>query len=97
MPLVDMKREILLIAGGGMLVLWQVANIALLHNFQSGGLILQWYELERRAATIYVVRSHSNRQLEPDTDSEPTIPTVVWCGWFVSVVVFICELIWYRF
>lgn len=69
---------------------------ALLHYFQSAGLIERWYEMKQRDAMRHLLRVHANRKYTSVDDSELGIPAVVWCGWIASLVVFICEIIWQK-
>lgn len=67
------------------------------HRLNGAGLIDKWAR-ERDTVTRDILWN-KQRQIKDSKKldmSEFTVPTVIWCGWIASVIVFVCEIIWYK-
>ncbi len=73
----------------------------IIHRLQSAGLIAKWFEEVNQEAINNLWRSKLSLRYKTvsngSSDSgEFIVPTVVWCGWIASVIVFGCEIVWNK-
>ncbi len=69
----------------------------IIHNLQSAGLIDKWQNDAARYDITEIQRRYFKRKISNELSSDEfTIPTVLWCGWIASVIVFLCEIIWSK-
>ncbi|XP_037049632.1 uncharacterized protein LOC119083923 [Bradysia coprophila] len=67
----------------------------IVHRLNGAGLIEKWNNDELLKYTKSLLNRNRKSQLVNASNKiEFVVPTVVWCGWIASGVVFICELIW---
>lgn len=68
-------------------------------RLQSAGLFDKWSEVDKQIFVKNVCTRNRHLQFKSSKGSdngEFTVPTAVWCGWIVSVLVFVCEIIWNK-
>lgn len=71
----------------------------IIRSLNSAGLINKWIKDENELLIKDVFEKMVNHQLKSSNKpnrSEFIVPAVVWCGWIVSVIVFVCELVWTK-
>lgn len=67
------------------------------HRLNNAGLIDKWDREYKAEAVQEIWKKQFSRQTKIQADTnEFTVPTIVWCGWITSVMVFICEIIWCK-
>lgn len=70
----------------------------MIHRMHSAGLIDKWMREEDEEIVKHLYAT-SNLRLKRSDESklgEFSVPSVVWCGWLCGVIIFICELVWYK-
>lgn len=61
------------------------------------GLTNNWLKEDNEYMFQDAWKLNLNREIhEEPSVSEFTVPTIVWCGWITSVLVFICEIFWNK-
>lgn len=74
----------------------------LIHNLQSAGLMNKWIEEGDETIVKFIYDLNVNRPLSQQSKGSGSdnvlvaVPTVVWYGWSVSLIAFICEIIWSK-
>lgn len=71
----------------------------IIHRLNCAGLINKWRNEQNEELMQQILKLNVNRHLQvgkAEDSYEFAIPTVVWSGWIVSGIVFICELIWNK-
>ncbi len=72
----------------------------IIHYLQSAGLLDKWHNDENQAKITAMWKQSLNLHVVMDTSNgesvEPTVPTIIWCGWIASSILFICEIIWKK-
>lgn len=67
-----------------------------IHRLQSSGLINKWID-DRFQADIRIMSEEYKREANNEANNAKfSIPTVIWCGWIASGILFICEIIWEK-
>lgn len=69
----------------------------IIHRLQSAGLLDKWLNDDNLESIKEKWGMYRNIQFKSSNDSdEITVWTVLWCGWIASVILFVCEIIWYK-
>lgn len=73
----------------------QINNIIRL--LQNAGLTDKWIKDGKQNEVQKMWKMSSNLLKKNSKESEGgefVVPTIVWCGWIASLVIFVCEIIW---
>lgn len=70
----------------------------IIHRLSRAGLTDKWGRegSERIAKTLWKLNLNREMNNEVSSIGEFAVPTIVWCGWIASTVVFICEIFWHK-
>ncbi len=67
------------------------------HRIQSAGLMDKWLKDKDETGIYNLWKLNLNRPADNKLDNgEFAVPTIVWCGWIVSGIAFICEIMWNK-